>query len=242
MTPPLFLVDRLPAAGEFVLAGDEGRHGARVLRLRAGEMVLVADGLGALLDCEVLGIVGDTLSLHVRDARTEPVPRPRLVVVQALPKGDRAELAVEVLTELGVDEIVPWAASRSIVRWDGPRGAKSLDKWRQTARTAAKQSRRARVPMVSDLASTEALRHRCATAFVLHEDATTPLTTVALPDADAADIVLIVGPEGGLAPDELALFTAAGATEVRLGEPILRTSTAGAAALAVLSARLGRWD
>ncbi len=239
MTPPLFLVDRLPTAGEFVLDGDEGRHGARVLRLRAGEAVLVADGLGALLDCEVLGVEGDALRLHVRDARTEPVPRPRLVVVQALPKGERAELAVEVLTELGVDEIVPWAASRSIVRWDGPRGRKSLEKWRQTARTAAKQSRRARVPVVTDLASTDDLRAHCPTAFVLHEDATTPLTTVALPDAD--ELVLIVGPEGGLAPDEVARFTADGATEVRLGEPVLRTSTAGAAALAVLSTRLGRW-
>jgi 16S rRNA (uracil1498-N3)-methyltransferase len=240
MTPPLFLLDRLPAAGEFVLDGDEGRHGARVLRLRTGEVVLVADGLGALLECEVLAVDGDALRLRVRDARTEAVPQPRLVVVQALPKGERAELAVEILTELGVDEIVPWSASRSVVRWDGPRGAKSLGKWRQTARTAAKQSRRARVPMVADLASTDDLLGRCPAAFVLHEDSTTPLATVALPDA--RDLVLIVGPEGGVSADELARFTAAGATEVRLGEPVLRTSTAGAAALAVLSSRLGRWS
>lgn len=239
MTPPLFLVDALPSTGDFVLDGDEGRHGARVLRLRAGEIVLVADGLGGLLDCEVRAVEGDALRLHVRDARSEPVPHPRLVVVQALPKGERAELAVEILTELGVDEIVPWAAARSVVRWDGPRGDKALDKWRRTARAAAKQSRRPRVPIVSDPATTDDLLARCGHAFVLHEDATAPLAAVDLPDA--SEIVLVVGPEGGVAPEELARFTAAGATEVRLGAPVLRTSTAGAAALAVLSARLGRW-
>ena len=240
MTPPLFLLDRLPGAGEFLLDGDEGRHGARVLRLRAGEQVLVADGLGALLDCEVIGVEAAALRLRVRAARSEPVPRPRLVVVQALPKGERAELAVEILTELGVDEIVPWAASRSVVRWDGPRGAKSLEKWRRTARTAAKQSRRPRLPVVADLASTDGLLARCSGALILHEDATQPLATVTLPDLD--ELVVVVGPEGGLSPDELSRFTAAGATEVRLGDPVLRTSTAGAAAVSVLSARLGRWS
>ena len=240
MTPPLFLVDELPGPGTFLLGGDEGRHAAKVRRLAVGEDVLVSDGLGGLLECVVESVVSDGLQLTVRAASTVPLPRPRLVVVQALPKGDRAELAVEVLTELGVDEIVPWVASRSITRWDGARGAKALDKWRRTAREAAKQSRRPRLPIVHDLASTADVAGRLGCGLVLHEEAPTPLSSVDLPDAD--EIVLVVGPEGGVSPDELAVFAGAGATAVRLGDEVMRTSTAGAAALAVLSVRLGRWS
>lgn len=239
MTPPLFLLDTLPGSGTFLLGGDEGRHAARVKRLAVGEDVLVSDGLGGLLACVVSEVVADGLRLTVRGASTAPIPRPRLVVVQALPKGDRAELAVEVLTELGVDEIVPWSASRSITRWDGPRGAKALEKWRRTAREAAKQSRRPRLPIVHDLETTAQLAPRLTSGFVLHEDAEQPLSTVALPDAD--ELVLVVGPEGGVSPEELETFVAAGATPVRLGGEVVRTSTAGAAALAVVSVRVGRW-
>ncbi|WP_375501638.1 16S rRNA (uracil(1498)-N(3))-methyltransferase [uncultured Jatrophihabitans sp.] len=239
MTPPLFLVDSLPDTGTFLLGGDEGRHAARVRRLTVGESVLVSDGLGGLLECVVAAVVPDGLQLTVRSVSTVPVPRPRLVVVQALPKGDRAELAVEVLTELGVDEIVPWSASRSITRWDGPRGAKAIEKWRRTAREAAKQSRRPRLPIVHDLASTTQVASRLASGFVLHEDATVGLSAVPLPDAD--EIVLVVGPEGGVSPEELDAFVAAGAVPVRLGVEVMRTSTAGAAALAVVSVRVGRW-
>jgi 16S rRNA (uracil1498-N3)-methyltransferase len=243
MTPPLFLVDALPAAGEFVLDGDEGRHAARVKRLEVGETVLVADGLGGLLECTVTAVVPEGLRLAAVGARSVPQPDPRLVVVQALPKGDRAELAVEVMTELGVDEIVPWSASRSITQWQGPRGTKALDKWRRTAREAAKQSRRARLPMVADLASTAdvaGLLGLMGHGLVLHEDADVALADVPLPTSGA--VVVVVGPEGGLAPEELDVFATAGAVAVRLGEPVLRTSTAGAAALSVLSARLGRWS
>ena len=162
--------------------------------------------------------------------------------MQALPKGDRGELAVEMLTELGVDEVVPWAAARSIAQWRDARGAKALDKWRRTAREAAKQSRRAHVPVVAELATTArvAARLGAATGFVLHEAATAALAGAALPSA--GEIVLVVGPEGGISDDELTQFTAAGAMAVRLGQPVLRTSTAGVAALAALSARLPRWQ
>lgn len=242
MTPPLFLVDELPPGDELRLTGDEGRHAATVKRLTAGEAVLVSDGRGGLLECSVAAALPDGLRLDVRARRMVPQPRPRVVAVQALPKGERAELAVEVLTELGVDEIVPWAAARSITRWHGPRGEKALDKWRRTAREAAKQSRRAWVPQVSPLAFTADVvpRLRGVRAFALHEDATTPLASVAVDAAD--EVIVIIGPEGGLEPGELADFEDAGACPVRLGAPVLRTSTAGAAALAVLSARLGRWD
>jgi 16S rRNA (uracil1498-N3)-methyltransferase len=241
VTPPLFLLDELPDGPDVFLSGDEGRHAARVQRIKAGETVLVSDGAGTLLTCRVSAAVPDGLKLEVTGRRQVPAPDPRLVVVQALPKGERAELAVEVLTELGVDEIVPWAASRSIVHWHGARGEKALVKWRRTARAAAKQSRRPRVPAVTHLHSTAQVAARLATAtgLVLHEDATGALAAVGLPTA--GDVVVVVGPEGGIAPEELDAFTGAGAHAVRMGLPVLRTSTAGAAAAAALSLRLGRW-
>lgn len=243
MTPPLFLLDPLPDADELLLLGDEGRHAAKVKRLAVGEDVLVSDGRGALADCVVAQVRPDGLVLHVKARRTHPEPRPRLVVVQALPKGDRGELAVEVMTELGVDEIVPWSAARAITQWRADRAGKGLAKWRRTAQEAAKQSRRARVPVVAELADTAAVVERvraAAAAFVLHEDAEAALASHELPVE--GEIVVVVGPEGGVADDELARFTEAGAVAVRMGEPVLRTSTAGAAALAALSVRLGRWS
>src|SRR5690242_7727509 len=136
MTPPLFLVDTLPLADRFDLGGEEGRHAARVRRLVPGERLLVGDGRGGLLDCEVYAVRADGLELMVSARRHVPAPDPRLVVVQALPKGERAELAVETMTELGVDAIVPWAAARCVTQWHGPRGDKALEKWRRTAREA----------------------------------------------------------------------------------------------------------
>ncbi|HEV7204804.1 MAG TPA: 16S rRNA (uracil(1498)-N(3))-methyltransferase [Jatrophihabitans sp.] len=242
MTPPLFLVDALDDGAEFTLGGDEGRHAARVKRLGAGEVVWVADGRGALAECVVAAALTDGLRLTVTARRSVAEPDPRLVIVQALPKGERAELAVETMTELGVDAIVPWSASRSITQWHGPRGDKGLDKWRRTAREAAKQSRRARVPVVDPAASTTQVAARlagAALALVLHEDATTSLAALDLPSG--GEIVAVVGPEGGISGDELDSFGAVGAVPVRLGDPVLRTSTAGPAVLAALSLRLGRW-
>ncbi len=241
MTPPLFLLDQLPDADTVELTGDEGRHAARVRRMQVGELMLLGDGRGTVLECRVTALLGDGLAGAVLARRAQPRPTPALVVVQALIKGERAELAVEVLTELGVDEIVPWQAARSIPRWQGPRGAKSLERWRRTAREASKQSRRAWVPDVADVASTAQVLHRlhAGRAFVLHEAAAGPLVRAHLPEV--GEIVLVVGPEGGVSDDELAGFVAAGAQPVRLGSPVLRASTAGAAALAALSSRLGRW-
>lgn len=241
MTGGLFFVESLPHDDQFELTGDEGRHAARVRRLTVGEPLLVGDGRGALLDCVVAAVRPDGLRLNVITRRTVPRPDPRLVVVQALPKGERAELAVESVTELGVDEIIPWAAARSIVRWHGARGDKALDRWRRTAREAAKQSRRAWLPDVAPVADTSAVRALLSRgrALVLHETATTPVAAAALPST--GEVLVVVGPEGGITDAELAAFAAAGATAVRLGDAVLRTSTAGAAALAALSLRLGRW-
>jgi 16S rRNA (uracil1498-N3)-methyltransferase len=242
-TPPVFLVDALPAGVTTVLDGPEGHHAATVRRLRPGEPLVLSDGAGGVADCVVTGPAEGGLRLAVTALRRLDPPEPRFVLVQALAKGERAELAVELAVELGVDEIVPWAAARSVVRWDGPRGQRTLERWRSTARAAAKQSRRAWLPSVAALASTRdvaRLIRAAAGALVLHETAGTPLRSAPLPGA--GDLVLVVGPEGGLDEAELAAFTGAGATAVRLGQPVLRTSTAGAAALAALSLRTGRWD
>lgn len=241
-TPPLFLVDSLPGGSSTLLGGAEGHHAAAVRRLRGGEAVRLADGAGGIADCVVVGAEDGGLRLAVERVRRLDPPSPRFLLVQALAKGDRGELAVELATELGVDEVLPWAAARSVTRWEGARGGRSLARWRSTAREAAKQSRRAWVPAVGELCGTPQVTariERASAALVLHEAAAEPLTAVPLPTD--GDLVLVVGPEGGLDPAELAAFAAAGARAVRLGDPVLRTSTAGAAALAVLSARTGRW-
>ncbi|MEU6746047.1 16S rRNA (uracil(1498)-N(3))-methyltransferase [Spirillospora sp. NPDC046719] len=243
MSPPVFLAD--PArlrADRVVLDGAEGRHAATVRRLRPGERVDLTDGAGLLAECVVAAADRASLTLDVLSRRTDPAPAPRLVVVQALPKGDRGELAVETMTEAGVDEIVPWAAARCVTQWRPERREKALGRWRNAAREAAKQARRSRLPEVPDLASTADVADRIAAAslaLVLHEDAQEPLSAVQPPED--GDIVLVVGPEGGIADEELERFAAAGGRPTRLGPTVLRTSTAGVAAASVLLAATGRW-
>lgn len=244
MSAPLFLVDALPAGATFVLDGPEGHHAATVQRLRVGEGLILADGRGGSAAGEVTAVGRGTVTVSVTARQMVPAADPRLVVVQGIAKGDRGELAVQAMTEVGVDEIVPWAASRSVAQWRGERGAKARDKWASTAREAAKQARRAWLPVVGGDpdCSTRQVAARlgaAAAAFVLHEEATVPLATAALPAA--GEIVLVIGPEGGITDAESEAFVAAGASAVRLGREVLRTSTAGVAGLAVLSARLGRW-
>ena len=242
MSLALFLLDPLPSEQLVRLDGPEGRHAATVRRLRVGEQLILTDGRGSRRVGRVTATGRDYLDLDCEPIETVRPSDPRLVVVQALPKGDRAELSLELLTELGVDEIVPWEAERSVVQWRGDRAAKSLERWRRTVREAAKQCRRPWIPVVADPvdgAGVVPLIAAAATTLVLHEDATAALTSV--PVTDRGDVVVVVGPEGGISPSELELFVAAGAYAVRLGEPVLRTSTAGGAALAVLSARIGRW-
>jgi 16S rRNA (uracil1498-N3)-methyltransferase len=238
---PLFLVSELPPGSGLTLDGPEGHHAAVVQRIRVGERLLIGDGAGSTARAVVRAVGKSTLDLAIEQRWYADPPAVRLTVAQGIAKGDRGELAVQAMTEVGVDEIVPWAASRSVAIWKGERGTKARDKWAATAREAGKQARRAWLPVVAPGAvSTVELAGRAAAAmFVLHEEATAALTGVALPDS--GDITLVVGPEGGISDDELATFTAAGAVPVRLGESVLRTSTAGLAALCVLSVRLGRW-
>ena len=242
MTDALFLVDALPDGPTYRLTGDEGHHAADVVRLRPGERLLLGDGAGGIAECAVEAAGKGALDLRVTAVRHEPPQCPRLVVVQGLAKGDRGELAVQAMTEVGVDEIVPWQAARSVARWHGERGERARQRWAATAREAGKQSRRAYLPSVAPTAGTAAVAARLGTAaaaYVLHETADLPLTGVTPPGA--GEVVLVVGPEGGIAPAELDAYAAAGAHVVRLGATVLRTSTAGVAALAVLNARTGRW-
>ena len=223
--------------------GDEAHHAVAVRRLRTGEPVLLTDGLGT----SVTGTVAETAKRRLvvtaeQVTSTEP-PEPSFTVVQALPKGDRGELAVEMLTEVGVSTVVPWAAERSVAVWRGERAAKSLARWRSTSREAAKQARRPWFPQVDDLASTEGVAERvggAALAVVLHEEASASLADVDVPRH--GEIVVVVGPEGGLTDDEVVAFAAAGGHAVRLGAEVLRTSTAGVAAVSALLARTPRWS
>ena len=244
MSAPRFLVDELPAGDRYTLAGSEGHHAADVQRLRVGEPLTLGDGRGGTAFAEVIAVVRSRVDVLIHDRARAARPDPALVVAQGLAKGDRGELAVQAMTEIGVDEILPWAAARSVTQWRGPRGERSRDKWAATAREAAKQSRRAWLPVIGGDpdCSTKQIAARLAdadAAFVLHEEARLRLTAASLPGA--GEIVLVVGPEGGIADAELDAFMDAGAVPVRLGDQVLRTSTAGPAALAVLSARLGRW-
>ncbi|GLW13996.1 ribosomal RNA small subunit methyltransferase E [Streptomyces sp. NBRC 13847] len=247
MTAPVFLVDSLAdvrAGGTLLLDGPEGRHAVSVRRLRTGEEVVLTDGRGTGAHGTVAAVEGkDRLTVAVTALRAEEAPQPTITVVQALPKGDRGELAVETMTETGVDAIVPWPAARCVTQWKGERAAKALGKWRATAREAGKQSRRLTFPRVADPLTTKqvaALLADADFAAVLHEEGSAPLATAELPDRGS--IVLVVGPEGGVSPEELAAFAEAGARPYRLGTTVLRTSTAGTAATALLLGRTGRWS
>jgi 16S rRNA (uracil1498-N3)-methyltransferase len=238
---PLFLVDEVPDTEVLTVTGPEGRHAVDVLRLAPGERVRVGDGRGLVAEGTVLIAGPGGLQVQVAARYEVPAPAPTLVLVQALPKGDRGQLAVELATELGVDRVVPWTAARCVTRWREGRTERGLAKWRATARAASKQARRPRVPEVSEPMSTRqvcGLLGDADLALVLHEQARRPLAGVAVPGEGT--VVVVVGPEGGLTDGEVVAFRAAGAQSVRLGAEVLRTSTAGAAALAALSAKT-RW-
>jgi 16S rRNA (uracil1498-N3)-methyltransferase len=227
---------------ELVLEGSEGHHAATVRRLTTGEQLSLADGEGSVARCRVTSVGKRSLTAEVLEVVTAPPEIPRVIVVQAIPKGERGELAVEMLTEVGVDVIVPWAASRSIARWKGDRAEKALAKWRTAAREAAKQARRSWFPTVAHLATTDdvaALLSRASVRVVLHEAASGPLADVPVPGR--GEIVVVVGPEGGITDDELEAFSAVGAEPLRMGSSVLRSSTAGVAAVAALLARTPRW-
>ena len=262
VSAPVFLAEpgSLGAYGDgsvYLLEGTEGRHAGVVQRRGAGERVDVVDGAGVRLMGTVESAGDDGVCVRVVRRVDEPAPEIALVLVQALAKGDRDEMAVEAATEVGVDAVVPWQAERSIVVWRAGRAAKSHARWQGTVRAATKQSRRARVPVVELAVDGRELAARIraavaagGVALVLHEEASVPFASVMLPQtlvaqsggsSPAREVLVVVGPEGGISAREIANLTDAGAQIVRLGPHVLRTSTAGPVALALLAQRLGRW-
>lgn len=274
MSAPVFLVEpgvlaAVRPGDAYLLDGAEGRHAGVVQRRSAGERVDVVDGAGVRLECLVGSVGGEGVTLHVVSRADEPAPDVALVLVQALAKGDRDELAIEAATEVGADVVVPWQAERSVVVWRGDRAAKSRSRWLGTVRAAAKQSRRAWIPAVELAVDGRGLVDRVhrtvgagGVALVLHEEATEPLAQVELAGLGAGrvaddgssaaadglpgtgqrrEVLVVVGPEGGISARELEALVGAGAIAVRLGPHVLRTSTAGPIALALLAQRLGRW-
>ncbi|NKY84611.1 16S rRNA (uracil(1498)-N(3))-methyltransferase [Nocardia veterana] len=245
MAATVFYLDEIPQVGAVaVLDGPEGRHAATVRRIRVGEPITLSDGAGLLAESEVVAAGRDRLELKVRDRVVAPPVSPAVTVVQALPKSDRSELAVELMTEAGADVIVPWQAARCVANWEA-KARKGVEKWRAAARAAARQSRRAYIPAVADLHRTgdvlDLVRRTVADngiAIALHESGTARFAGLPF---DADRIVLIVGPEGGLADDELTALEAAGAHIALLGPTVLRTSTAAAVALGALGALTPRW-
>ena len=247
MADTLFYADAIPAVGQVaVVEGDEGFHAATVRRIRPGERLVLSDGAGTLARCEVREAGKRGLSAQVVQRWTAPRPVPAVTVVQAIPKSDRSELAIELATEAGADDFVPWQAARCVARWDGDRAEKGLRRWRAVARSAARQSRRAYIPEVGGPVSTDALSGLVgervaagAVVLVLHESAQQPLAE--MPVAQAPSIMLVIGPEGGVSDAEIAALTAVGAAAVRLGPTVLRTSTAAAVALGALGVLTSRW-
>lgn len=248
MAATLFYAPSVPDAGEMVVVdGDEGFHAATVRRIRPGEALVISDGAGVLADCVVHSADKRSLTAQVITRRVAPDPMPPVTVVQAIPKAERSELAVELATEAGADAFIAWQAQRCVARWDGERADKGLRRWRAVARSAARQSRRPRIPAVDGPVSTAQLGALVtervdagAQVLVLHESADRPLSD--LPVSQADSIVLVVGPEGGVSDEELAALHTAGASPVRLGPTVLRTSTAAAVALGALGVLSDRWS
>jgi 16S rRNA (uracil1498-N3)-methyltransferase len=239
------LTDAAPGSLVSIL-GEEARHAVAVSRIRVGETLSIGNGRGLVVTGAVVE-AGARLSIEAADVILVPPPMPRLTLVQALAKGGRDELAIQAATELGVDAVIPWAAQRSIVRWDGPKALKGQQRWASIVREATKQSLRPWIPDVDDQLTTAQLARRAGSTRMLVLEPSAPvglssigLTRLAAGD-DERDLMLVVGPEGGVAPAELDALVSAGARAVRLGEAVLRTSTAGPAAIAVLNGILGRW-
>ena len=247
MSAALFYIDNLPEVGDLaVVDGDEGFHAANVRRIRSGEELDLGDGAGAMAHCVIEDVGKARLTARVLKRWTVEPATPTVTVVQALPKSDRSELAIELATEAGADAFVAWQAARCVARWDGGRADKGLRRWRAVARAAARQSRRPHIPSVTGVATTDALLANVreavslgATVVALHESATEPLTKLSLAQTDS--MMLVVGPEGGITDDEIAALSAAGAKAVRLGPTVLRTSTAAAVALGAVGALTTRW-
>lgn len=233
MSLPVFFADDI-SGDEVTLSGDEGRHAVTVKRIEPGERLKLIDGTGSFVEATVTSVEGkDRLRAYV-DLRGETrQPRPRVTIVQALPKSERSELAIDLATQAGADAIIPWQADRCVAKWKDKHG----DKWRAAALSATKQSRRSRVPAIGEVVTTAQLEQLLEekTAYVLHEDAVASVKDV---DLDVDELFLIVGPEGGIGSVELERI---GATSIKLGPEVYRTASAAMVALSAIGALTNRW-
>ena len=237
----LFLIERLPDSELIEIDGDEAHHAIKVLRLNVGEEILISDGAGTWARVKVENIEKKSFTSTVLERGYQAERIPKLVVVQALPKSDRVKEAIEILVESGVDSIIPWEAERSISKWQED----SLSKWQSAASAATKQSRRFRTPNIIELSSLSKLievKDSSRVILVMHESATSRLSEIATKKfAELSEILIVIGPEGGLSENELALLEGAGAHIVGLGPEVFRSAHAGGAALSAVSALIGRW-
>lgn len=238
---PLFIVENIPDRGDLVIEGDEAHHAASASRIKVGERVAVTNGAGRRAEVEVLDINKRNIGCRILDVVDEPRARTILIVIQALTKGDRARETLELLTEGGADIIIPWSASRSIGQWKEDKDA--LSKWRSWAREATKQSRRTWIPQILDIHSTSQVKERIEDSefsLMLHESGVNKFSDV-VTGKPPREVNLIIGPEGGISDDEVALFEKAGAQSVVLGKPVFRSAHAGVAALAAVQSGFGIW-
>lgn len=234
LTPEAFVV-----GGVITITGEDARHATQVARVRVGERIKIGDGRGRIAAGPVVDAAPGRVSIDVAETEIIAPTVPAIRLVQALAKGDRDEMAVQAATELGVSEVIPWAAARSVSRWEGAKAQRGRARWATIAREASKQSIRATVPVVSEIVTTSQLSKAGPLVLVLDPAATELLSATDLDGVET--ITLVVGPEGGIDPREFEMLEAGGARRVKLGPEVLRTSTAGPAAIAALSIRLGRW-
>ena len=233
----LFFVPDLPTqvGASFSFNSEDANHAIKVLRIEVGEIFRVSDGNGGWANVQVNEVTKRSLETTVLEVgRQEPLEI-RFTVVQALPKSDRAKEAVELLTEAGADVIVPWLANRSISRTE------VISKFATTAREASKQSRRLFIPQLHETVKERGvveLIKGADLALVFHESAQVKLSEIITPQTKAKNVVIVIGPEGGITEEELATFAAAGAHVAGLGRPILRSAHAGLAALSAVNSLL----
>lgn len=246
MVEPLFRTTFAtpPAAGlALTLGGSEGKHAVNVRRMRVGEGIQLSDGRGLRVRGEVSALGNSSLTVQVSSVEQESAPSVGLTIIQALAKGDRDELAVQAATELGCWGVIPWQAERSISKWEGAKIAKSVERWQTIVGEAAKQSLRVFEPVVAQpIGSKQLVASVKNFDLVLVLDPTSSVGLGSLDfNASQKSIAIVVGPEGGISDHELEALEDAGAIPVHLGEPILRTSTAGVAAISVIQSKLGLW-
>jgi 16S rRNA (uracil1498-N3)-methyltransferase len=244
MVEPLFKYELPLAVGQTVaLQGEEGHHAASVRRMRVGEAIALTDGHSTHARGVVASVAAKSLEVNIESLSTLATPSPRFSLVQALAKGDRDELAVQAATELGVYGVMPWQSERSVSKWEGPKVAKSVARWQSISEEASKQSLRPLFAQVHNPVSSKELAKLISESEAewLILDPTASQSIASVESSQKSEYFLVVGAEGGITDHELQMFESAGAKRVHLGSGILRTSTAGMAALAFLAGKFGLW-